>query len=277
MPRRRVHAIVVALVLATMTTFPAVAHATPAAGRGTAATPTCTAETEPNDHEGDAGTLAGPVCISGSLPEGDQDLFVWDVSAQPAALWNFSLTGVYGTATALKILTITSDPGVTPVVAGPQIGQIVTDPLGGIANAADILIAPGRYLLGMTRTASTSGPLADTSYSFQIAPGTPVPANGDKEPNDDVAHARHVPGDLSLSGDSGRSDDFFAWTPPAGTARWQLQLQGPLGTAAGRAALRPGRPLDRARRGRLVRVRVAARPGPWLEIGDRGRREHVRS
>src|SRR4051794_20249612 len=129
MPRRRAQCLLVAMVLALSGTISAGAQAADVQGitAGTAAA--CAAEVEPNDHEGDAAAFSGPLCISGSLPEGDQDLFVWDTSGAPAALWDFSVSGVYGSATALKVLTIASDPGVTPVVAGTQVGQFVTDPL----------------------------------------------------------------------------------------------------------------------------------------------------
>ena len=105
MPRRRAQCLLVAIVLALCATFPVGSWA--AGGRliGAGPAPACVAETEPNDHEGDAGTVTGSVCITGALPEGDQDLFVWDTSAAPAARWDFSVSGVYGNATALKLLT----------------------------------------------------------------------------------------------------------------------------------------------------------------------------
>jgi len=205
------------------------------AATGAAAAPACTSETEPNDTEGAAGSLSGAVCVNGTLPDGDQDLFVWDISGSAAALrWTFSLSGVFPTVTAIKVLSITSAPGVTPVVAGSQIYQLATSALD-VAPAVDtdVLFAPGRYLLGLTRTATPQGGTPpDPGYSFQIQAGSPLPANRDREPNDDVSHAVAVHGPLALTGDSQGSDDFYDWTPPSGTPRWHLDLQGPVGTSS---------------------------------------------
>ena len=151
----------------------------------------CTAEAEPNDHEVQIESIAVPGCIDGTLPETDQDMFLWEVPAGAPLRWVISLTGVAGTVTAVKILAITSDPGVTPVVAGAQVYELDSSPLDTDAVATpDLLFAPGGYLVGLTRTATADGGAPpDLRYTVAIEAGAPLPATVDREPNDDPAHA----------------------------------------------------------------------------------------
>ena len=119
----------------------------------------CTAETEPNDAPGQAATVDGPLCLSGTLPDGDQDLLTWDVSAAEAGeRWTVSLTGVPGTTTSLTLLPITSDASVTPVVTGNAVLELDSDPNAiGPVTQADLLVPVGRYVVGVSRSPTTSG------------------------------------------------------------------------------------------------------------------------
>jgi len=52
----------------------------------------CLADTEPNDTPEQAGTLLAPACIEGTLPDEDQDLYLWSVSeADSLQPWTFSV------------------------------------------------------------------------------------------------------------------------------------------------------------------------------------------
>src|SRR4051812_47564044 len=128
------------------------------ASTGSAAANACAADTEPNDHEADIQPIAVPGCVSGTLPQDDQDLYLWEIPAGPPVRWTITLSGVGGTVTAAKFLTISSDPGVTPVVAGSLVYEVDSSPLHfGPTVASDVLFAPGRYLVGLTRTGASDG------------------------------------------------------------------------------------------------------------------------
>ena len=103
----------------------------------------CVPETEPNDTPEGALTTSGPLCSSGSLPDGDQDLLIWEVSAADAdKRWTVSLTGLPDTTTSLTLLPIVSDAGVAPVVTGTAALALESDPttIGAVAQSG-LLVA----------------------------------------------------------------------------------------------------------------------------------------
>ena len=201
-------------------TAPAAAQTTP---------PTCIAETEPND-TADTGLAIGPGCFSGTLPDNDQDLYTWDVTPELAAQrWTISLHGVPGTLTGLQMLAITSDPGVTPILAGPKLLELDM-PVHPTAPSVDsnIFIPAGRYIVGVSRSTTPDGGTPTIiDYSFSVQPGDPVPASGDTEPNDDAATAGKVHGAFAISGDLGGSADQYAWTLSAEDAAQGLGSERP--------------------------------------------------
>ena len=194
----------------------------------------CTSEAEPNDAPELAATLRSPVCVSGTLPDGDQDLYLWEVSAAEATTpRTLVLEGVPGTLTALQVLPITSEPGVTPPAVGGAVLTVSSDPLaGGPTTEPGILLPPGRYLLGISRS-----PLPDGSsptgvdYGFAIEPGAGLLP--DTEPNDDATTAVPVAGAFAVSGDASGSSDVYAWTLSEEDAAraWQLDVQGQVGAS----------------------------------------------
>jgi von Willebrand factor type A domain len=218
--------VALSLVAALMPSVSPVAAARP--GSAAQAT-TCTPDAEPNDTEEQVEALSAPACIDGTLPAGDQDLFLWTVDdAQVAQRWTISLEGVLDTVTDLKVLAISSDPGVTPVVAGSQLLQVESSLDSGFGEADDVLFPPGRYLVGISRSGTAAGgePLT-FDYHAKIAAGTPTPPARDDEPNDDARHATPVSGAFEASGDLQGSDDDLAWTLSSDDAsqRWHLVIQ----------------------------------------------------
>ena len=78
----------------------------------------CIADVEPNDDPASAQLLVGAGCFEGTLPDGDQDLALWEVTSDDAATrWIVSLEGPRRSLTLLQVFPITSAPGVTPPVA----------------------------------------------------------------------------------------------------------------------------------------------------------------
>ena len=203
---------------------PAAAQTAPAA---------CTAEAEPNDTP-ETGLAIVPGCFTGTLPDNDQDLYTWDVTPELAAQrWTISLDGVPGTVTGLQMLAITSDPGVTPITAGPKLLELDA-PVDATAPSVDsnVFIPAGRYIVGVSRSTTPSGGTPSViDYSFSVQPGDPLPASGDTEPNDDAATAGKVHGGFAVSGDLGGSADAYAWTLSADDAAqaWDLSVQDQVG------------------------------------------------
>ena len=89
----------------------------------------CRPDVEPNNTEAEVEKVSGGFCIAGDLPESsDQDLFLWTVTADDAhSLWTIAVSGPEAVITDAKILTLTSEPGVEPIVAGSQIGHVGDD------------------------------------------------------------------------------------------------------------------------------------------------------
>ena len=195
----------------------------------------CSAETEPNNSEGEAQVESSAFCIAGDLPDtSDQDLFVWTVSADDAKFqWQLTVQGPDGTMTSAKILQITSDPGVTPVVAGSQLLEDDWTPTSTVPASEQFMVAPGTYLVGISRTDRGDGsPATTTAYTMSFAKAARLPKRLDKEPNDDATSAVPVTDVFALSGDSGNSLDYYAWTiSTAGAANgWELLFDGAIGS-----------------------------------------------
>ena len=189
------------------------------AGRATArAQGACGSEVEPNDTPDGAPAATGALCLTGTLPDGDQDLLIWAVAGADAARrWTVGLTGVPDTTTSLTLLPVTSDSGVEPVVTGTQVLALDSHPTSsGPVTEADLLIAPGRYVLGVSRSATTNGePAATFDYQVSITDGAALPPSGDIEPNDDAKHASRLRDAFDVAGDLGGSIDRYAWTVSA--------------------------------------------------------------
>lgn len=196
----------------------------------------CNAEVEPNDTPEQGQTFSGAACFTGTLPDGDQDIAVWDVTAVDAAKrWTISLTGVPDTITGLKLLPIVTDPGVTPILAGSPLIEIDTGPTSTAPSSqANLLIPAGRYVLGISRSGTASAlapPRLD--YQISVAEGDAVPPNGDVEPNEGTQHATPVHGAFSLSGDLNGSLDQYLWTLSKADAdrAWSLETDTQVGAS----------------------------------------------
>ncbi|MDQ2683413.1 MAG: hypothetical protein M3Y37_07790, partial [Chloroflexota bacterium] len=195
----------------------------------------CPAEVEPNNVEAEAEARKGEFCISGQLVESsDQELIVWSVSEDDAKfVWNLRIEGVAQTVTSAKVLSIQSDPGVTPVVAGAQLLDIGTVPGGELVAERQFLVAPGSYLIGISRsdTADQSLPV-DTGYLVSLSRAERLPKRLDDEPNDDRDTATQIAGEVSFAGDLFESSDFYAWTVSDDDARsgWAISILAALGT-----------------------------------------------
>jgi hypothetical protein len=185
----------------------------------------CQVETEPNDDPGVASFVSLPGCIDGSLAGSDtQDLMAWGVDG-PAIAWTFELTGVPGAITSVQLLPVISDPSVSPPVLGSRIWELQSE-LGAVEPMIlrDVLVTPGRYVLGVARSPFPDEEPPDPVYRLAVTPGAPMPPNGDVEPNDDAASAVPVSDAFALAGDHAGSRDVYVWTvsPAEAGAGWYV-------------------------------------------------------
>jgi hypothetical protein len=206
--------------------------------------PTCTPETEPNDVADPLPFLTGPFCTTGTLPQNDQDLSLWELSADDATTpWTMTVDGVAGTLTGLQVVPITSEPGVVPITAGSRIAGVDSTPDDYAPVVRSGLLLPaGRYIVGISRSGLTDGsePL-ETGYQYSVERADPLPPSGDAEPNDTPETASPVSGAFDISGDAATTSDYLGWTvdgTPEGTA-WTLALAGTLGRGLGLSLLGP--------------------------------------
>ncbi len=198
-------------------------------------TVTCTREAEPNDTPDASPVVSGPFCLEGTLPSQDQDLIRWELPEAAAATpWRVSVQGVPGALTGLKILTIASEPGISPIIAGPQVLEVAAPPTATDPVATDpVLLPTGTLILGISRSDAGDGrTLPSLDYRFSLEPLSPLAAVTEVEPNDDAASATPIAGETAIAGDASGSWDWYAWDvggTPADQA-WQVALQGVVGS-----------------------------------------------
>ncbi len=193
----------------------------------------CTLETEPNDQLASAPSMAGPLCVTGELPDGDQDLVVWEVRPVDTLVsWSFGVSGVPRTITSIHVFPVTSPPGVALDTGGEmmRIDSSADDPMPGMAT--DIALPAGRYVLGISRgfPVGSRAP-TDLGYRVWVEPSVAPPPVFDPEPNDDAATGGAVARAFALSGDLAGSDDHVRWTLSEADAggQWRLDARVPPG------------------------------------------------
>lgn len=198
----------------------------------------CSAEREANDDPDTAAGLGfaeGALCLEGTLPAGDQDLFAWELpESAPATPWSFEVTGIRGTLTSLRLLAISSEPGVLPIVVGGTALTLDAPPEQlGTVRTDDLLLPPGRYLLAIARSEQADGAVPpDTAYRIVVHEGAPLPPSADVEPNDLPDASSPLEGAFHASGDLQGNSDHFRWTVPelvVGSG-WQLEARSVVGT-----------------------------------------------
>jgi hypothetical protein len=194
----------------------------------------CRPDVEPNNLEPEAEPVEGAFCIAGDLPDQtDQDLLLWTVSeADAKSVWSMSVFGPALVVTTARILPITSAPDVEPVVAGQQIGEVSSTPTSTGPESFTFLIAPGRYLVGISRTNTEAAtPPASTGYELALSKAERLPKREDKEPNEDQENAGPLAGAFDTAGNLQDSDDTFAWSLSERDAEsgWEIHAQVALG------------------------------------------------
>ncbi|MET0771754.1 MAG: hypothetical protein ABWZ82_01610, partial [Candidatus Limnocylindrales bacterium] len=192
--------------------------------------PECTPEVEPNEQPDQAPVLAGPICLTGTLPAlRDQDLVLWDVApADGLTTWRITVVGIPTTFTSVHMFVVTSEPGVFPVQA-TALDRIDSDAYSDTPGVASGYALPaGRYLLGVSRGDPAAGPPAPPGeYKVTFEREQVLPPDGDREPNDDAASATPAGGPIDLVGAVDGGPDLYRWTLDATDAsrRHRIDLQ----------------------------------------------------
>ncbi|MET0773251.1 MAG: hypothetical protein ABWZ82_09220 [Candidatus Limnocylindrales bacterium] len=199
-----------------------------------AAQPACTTDGEPNGTPEEAALLAIPGCIEGTVPDGDQDLYLWTVTdADASSPWTIGIDGPARMLTSAQVFPITSEPGVVPISVASALLSVDHGPDDfGPVLAEDVLLRAGRYVLGVARSLTDDGSVVeDPAYRIEVRPGTPLPAPIEQEPNDEPAAADPVQDVFSLGGDLQGSYDHYRWSVTEAIAGTPVELRaaGPLG------------------------------------------------
>ena len=194
----------------------------------------CVAEAEPNDSPDQAGAATGAGCLAGTLPSGDQDLVAWELTAADAqGAWTITVEGVPGARTIVDLRSVLSAPVVEPLeVGGPLLVLAVEQGSAEPEALTDLLLAPGRYIVGVSAGGQPETPESGLAYRVTLAQGAALPMPGDAEPNDDAGSASSVESAFALSGDLQGSPDMYRWTVlPDAAAAWTLRAVTQLGSS----------------------------------------------
>lgn len=120
-------------------------------------------DTEPNDTPQTATKFSAPMTLMGTMPNGDQDAWMWRVSDEDASRrWGLELVGIPGRLTIVEVNTLEyTDSGEVEqanrlLKFGSRDGQRP-------ATADGVFFEPGEYLLGIARSGGDAGfrPLSD--------------------------------------------------------------------------------------------------------------------
>ncbi len=178
----------------------------------------CLSDAEPNDEPASAQNLEA-TCVIGELGPDDQDLFLWNPPGERAQLWVLELEGIPNQRTIVEIRTAT--PKGEGITAGSRIFSLDLQGARSLATEP-LLIAPGRYLLGVS-SSGEGGYRFDLREAGQLPPPVEADASG--------AEPRALSGAFALSGDLAESSHVFRWQPPAENAQrlWRLSVRTALG------------------------------------------------
>jgi len=179
-----------------------------------AASGPCAVEAEPNDRIEDAPRIGASFCQSGTLTENDQDLVLWTVEPSLALFpWTFEVAGVPRTITSIHVLPVTSPADTPAITVGSEVLRVDSSAESrqpGVVD--DVVLPPGRYVLGISKGTNTGPALDDLAYQVRIAQPGVRPSLGDLEPNDVPEAASPVTGAFAITGDLTGSPDLFRWT-----------------------------------------------------------------
>lgn len=139
-------------------------------------------DTEPNDTPQTATAFSAPMTLMGTMPNGDQDAWLWTVSDEDAGhRWGLELAGLPGRLTVVEVNTLQyTESGEVKqanrlLKFGSRDGQRP-------AVAESLIFEPGEYLLGIARSGGEAAfrPVAGSiSFGAPDNTGDGVPPGGE--------------------------------------------------------------------------------------------------
>jgi hypothetical protein len=125
-------------------------------------------EEEPNDTPQTANRVSGAVRVIASMPSGDQDAYLWQVSDVDALKrWTLRLDGIAGALTIVEVMRLEyGEDGVTPT-GRQKLFTLGSRDGSRPAVAEDLMLEPGEYLLGAARAGGKAPfrpPVASVSF-----------------------------------------------------------------------------------------------------------------
>lgn len=216
----------------------------------------CALEVEPNDTPATATPLGDRTCLVGTLDGSDQDAWWWVVDeAASQRSWHLELDGPPGTLTQLDVIAV--ELAANGDVTGATTLATVRTPDGRSRRGEPFLVAPGRYLLAVSKSGDGGEYVAHLRAGDALARGrTAAAAFAGRGPTGAFAAHGVLDGRLEL-----------AWTVDADGAgvRWAVEAQGALDTTLTVELLDPaGARVGRATGGSGATVALASlglRPG----------------
>lgn len=218
-------------------------------------------ETEPNNDTASFNRITGPIRVIGTLPNGDQDGFLWSVSDVDAAKpWSFRLQGVPGALTVVDVIRLEHADDGTTLTGRKVLFRLGSRDGSRPGVAEEVLFEPGEYLLGLARAGggATFRPPAASAH-FDALADAPAIASQQPQPGQDgdgyrlsiehgkpYAHSsqstRHNDrkgaielrpnNDAAAYATHAQSWFKFALNPRQSETRWDLIAQVPVGRAA---------------------------------------------
>ena len=193
----------------------------------TAGAQVCTVDAEPNDTPATAQDVSDTLCIAGSMAAQDQDAYLWVVDDEAAARWwSVSMEGIPGHLTKVDLIRVTLADNGVDVTAADTLASF-TSPGGALTESAPVLVAPGRYVLGVSKSGG------EGAYVVHLDPGDAL-----RRGRRGVDGLDGVDGAFAIFG-MANGEVALPWRLAADDAslRWDLELVAAVGSDA-RLALR---------------------------------------
>lgn len=144
---------------------------------------TCIAEVEPNDDIGQALTLEGAGCVSGTLVEvADTDVFLWQVDEVEAmSTWSLELDGVQGAATTVVLQG--SGPDAEDVIARLETAPELEQAGAEVTVGTEVDVEAGTYAVVVRRAEPAPGTGLGDDRSYQLRATAAAPATSEPTAN----------------------------------------------------------------------------------------------
>ncbi len=181
----------------------------------------CALEVEPNDAPANATPLDGRSCLVGELDGSDQDAWWWEVDEEASEhVWHLELDSFPGHLTKLDVVRI--EMAANGDVTGAETLTTLGTVDGRQVRSEPLLIAPGRYLLGFSKSGGSG------EYVVHLRRGDAISRG--RTAFERLQDGRALGAFAGYGVLDGR--DELAWTLDSEGAgsRWAVEAQGALGT-----------------------------------------------